>query len=50
MYFKHISAKIQPKNPKLVHFYFLAVRGDIRLEGVTHPLATPLLEIMSFWK
>jgi len=29
MNFRHISAKIQPKNLKLVHDQFLALRGNI---------------------
>jgi len=33
MHFRHISAKIQPKNQKLVHYLFLAVQGNIRLGG-----------------
>jgi len=32
MYFRHISANIQPKNLNL-HYWFLAVRGNIRLGG-----------------
>jgi len=32
MHFKHISAKIQPKNLKLVHYYILAVRRKIWIE------------------
>jgi len=31
MKFRHISAKIQFKNPKLFHFYLLAVRGNISI-------------------
>jgi len=45
MHFRRFSAKIQPKNLKLDHYYFLAVRGNIRLLGVGplgFPLATPL--------
>jgi len=31
MHFRHISAKIQPKIVIFVHYYFLAVRGNIQL-------------------
>jgi len=31
MHFRHISAKIQTKNLKLVHYQFLAVRGNISI-------------------
>jgi len=45
MYFRHISVKIQPKTLKLVHYYFLAVQGNIRMEdGPPAPFATPLQE------
>jgi len=37
MHFRHISAKIQPKNLKLVYNLFLAVRDDIRLVEVPGP-------------
>jgi len=30
MHFRHTSAKIQPKNPNLICYEFLAVRGNIR--------------------
>jgi len=47
MHFKHNSAKIQPKNLKLVHYSFLAVQSDIQLEGAwvlwASLLATPLV-------
>jgi len=33
MHFRHISDKIQSKNQKLVHYFFLAVQGNIRLGG-----------------
>jgi len=29
MHFRHISAKIQPKNLKIIYYQFLAVRGNI---------------------
>jgi len=45
-HFRHISAKIQPKHMKLVHYLFLAVRGNISIgwEWAGSPgfLATPL--------
>jgi len=31
MHFKHILANIQPKNLKLVHYSFLAVRDNISI-------------------
>jgi len=36
MHFRHISAEIQPKNLKLIHYWFLAVRGNILLGLGTH--------------
>jgi len=42
LHFKHISAKIWPKNLKLVHYLFLAIRGNIRL-GSRDPWPSPWL-------
>jgi len=44
MHFIHISAKSPPKILKLVHYLFLAVRGNIQLEGPGPTLATPLCD------
>jgi len=43
-HFRHNSAKLQPKNLKLVHYWFLIVRDNIRLgrPAPEPPLATPL--------
>jgi len=33
MHFRHISAKIQPKSLKLVHYYFFSLRDSIGSPG-----------------
>jgi len=43
MHFRRISVKIQPKNLKLVYYQFLAVQGNIRLEGTPRALLGPSL-------
>jgi len=44
MHFRHIAAKIQPKNLKLIYYSFLAVRGNSSLgEGGNAPLGPPWL-------
>jgi len=49
MHFRYISAKIQPKNLDLVHYLFLAVRGNISIGGEKGALAMPLQgRILSF--
>jgi len=47
MHFRHISAKIQLKNLKLVHYYFLAVRGNnlIRERAVPSYILARILAI-----
>jgi len=39
MHFGHISAKIQPKNLKLVHYKLLAMRDNILIWGERGPWA-----------
>jgi len=48
IHFRHISAKIQPKNLKLVHYYLLTVRGNISIGG-PGPMAMPLLPLMQLF-
>jgi len=42
MHFRHISAKIQPKNLNLVYYQFLAVRGNILIGKGPDLLGSPL--------
>jgi len=45
----HISAKIQPKNLKLVHYKLLAVRGNISIRSASgHPWLRPCLGLYLF--